>query len=128
MALACSVLTRAATATVSTAPAPAVAVTGQFDCDGTEGGLGAYAGRVTIAPGGSVAFKNYDGIVQNGNWTYDKQTNTYFFTSSLSLATAVYKPAADSLVVVVRPGATVVHAENNQMTCQRAKPGVTGPP
>jgi hypothetical protein len=53
MALACSVLTRAATPTVSSTPAPAVAVTGQFDCDGAEGGLSAarLAAAITQAVG-----------------------------------------------------------------------------
>ena len=121
--LACSQLAPATPSAIAGA-----AVTGQFDCYGTEGGLGAYAGRVTLEPGGAATFKNYDNQVQTGAWTFDARAKTVTFTGSLALASALYLPAADTLMLAFAPNAQVVHAEAGAATCQRAKPGITGPP
>ena len=109
----------------ATAPAP---YQGAFDCSGTEAGLSAYAGRVTINPDGTAAFRDYDDQTQTGSWTYNQQTATLSFGGSLPLLTAIHDPAADTLVVVLLPGASVVHAEGGSLACQRSEPGVTGPP
>jgi hypothetical protein len=106
---------------------PLAAYMGQFDCYGSENGLQVYAGRVTVKPGGEVTFKNYDGIVQTGAWTYDLPGKTFTFTGRTDLASAIYRDAEDSLVVVLVPGAAVAHADIG-MRCQRAVPGQTGPP
>ncbi len=136
-ALACSLLTPAGpgpsvapTAALTATPTAAAgpAYTGMFDCYGTEGGLGAYAGRLDFQPGGVVTFKDYDNLVQTGAWTYDAATGTFAFSGGTSLASAVYRPASDTLTVTLLPGASVVHAEGGSMQCQRAKPGITGPP
>ena len=132
--LACNTLTAAVgPATVSgTASPPANAAdppyTGQFDCDGLENGLRAYAGRSTVQPGGLVTLKDYDGTVQTGAWTYDVPGNSFTFSGSTPLASAIYDPANDTLIVVFVPNAKVVHTDNAGMKCQRAVPGQTGPP
>jgi hypothetical protein len=132
-ALACSTLTSAAgTAAVAGTPLPPSAAnpsyTGQFDCYGAEKGLGAYAGRITVQPGGPVTFKDYDGLVQTGAWTYDAPGHTFTFTGATVLASAIYNSTKDSLIVVFTPNAQVVHTDNAGMRCQRAVPGQTGPP
>ena len=109
-------------------PTPVPAYLGQFDCYGAESGLGAYAGRITIQPGGAVTFRDYDMVVQTGAWTYEAATNTFAFTGSTGLASAIYQPASDTLTATFVPVATVVHAEGGTMSCMRAKPGITGPP
>ena len=106
---------------------PAPAYTGQFDCYGSENGLKAYAGRITVQTGGVLTFKNYDGLLQTGAWIYDAPGRTFTFSGSTVLASAIYKDAQDSLVVVLAPGATVAHAQIG-MQCRRAVPGQTGPP
>ena len=106
---------------------PAPAYTGQFDCYGNENGLQAYAGRITVQTGGVLTFKNYDGLLQTGAWTYDEPGRTFTFSGSTDLASAIYKDAQDSLVVVLVPAARVAHAQSG-MQCQRAIPGQTGPP
>ncbi len=110
------------------APAAAPAYTGQFDCYGAEGGLGAYAGRITIQPAGLVTFKDYDGLVQSGAWTYDAAARAFTFTGGTPLARAVYQPADDTLAATRVANAQVVHAEGGRLRCQRARPGITGPP
>lgn len=127
-ALACTATPSSSPAVVAGTPPPAPAYTGQFDCYGAEKGLGAYAGRVTLQPGGLVTFKDYDGLVQTGAWTYDAPGRTFTFTGASLLASAVYNPAQDSLVVVFTPNASVIHTDNAGMRCQRAVPGQTGPP
>ena len=109
-------------------PTAAAPYQGAFDCSGTEGGLGAYAGRVTINAGGTATFRNYDDQTQTGSWTYDASTHTVSFTGTIDLASAVYDPTADTMAVQLASGAQVVHAEGGSMDCQRAKPGITGPP
>jgi hypothetical protein len=132
--LACNALTSGVGPTaVSRTAAPAAGATnppytGQFDCDGLENGLRAYSGRITVQPGGLVTFKDYDGTVQTGTWVYDVPGNTFTFSGSTPLASAIYSPANDTLVVIFVPHATVVHTDNAGMTCQRAVPGQTGPP
>jgi hypothetical protein len=105
----------------------APAYVGQFDCYGTENGMGAYSGRVTVQPGGQVTFTNYDGTVQTGSWTYDVPSTTFTFKGSISLASALYNATADTLNVAIAPNASVVHTAGG-MSCQRAVPGQTGPP
>jgi len=100
---------------------------GQFDCYGTENGMGAYSGRVTVEPGGRVTFTNYDGALQTGTWTYDVPSTTFTFKGSISLASALYDATADTLDVYIASNANVVHTEGG-MSCQRAVPGQTGPP
>jgi|SRR5579859_199399 len=100
---------------------------GQFDCYGTENGMGAYSGRVTVEPGGRVTFKDYDGTLQTGTWTYDVPGTTFTFKGSIALASALYDATADHLTVALSPNASVVHAAGG-MSCQRAVPGQTGPP
>jgi hypothetical protein len=132
--LACNTLTAAVgpTAVPGTAAPRADATdrpyTGQFDCDGLENGLRAYAGRITVQPGGLVTLKDYDGTVQTGAWTYDVPGNSFTFSGSTPLASAIYDPANDTLIVVFVPNAKVVHTDNAGMKCQRAVPGQTGPP
>lgn len=132
--LACSRLTPAVPPTaISATAAPPISTTnpgylGQFDCQGLENGLGAYAGRLTIEPGGVATFTDYDAAVHTGAWTYSASRDTFTFTASVLLASAVYLPASDMWVVVLVPKANVVHAENGGMHCQRAVPGQTGPP
>ena len=48
---------------------------GAFDCYGTEGGLGAYAGRVTLNADGTAIFRNFDDETQTGSWTRDQTTS-----------------------------------------------------
>ena len=148
-ALACSLLTPAtpppSVAPTETLPVPATpasptpaastptagaapAYLGQFDCYGTEGGLGAYAGRITLQPGGAVTLKDYDGVVTAGAWTYDAAANTFTFSGAIALASASYAPATDTLAVTLAASAALGHAEGGSMQCQRAKPGITGPP
>jgi hypothetical protein len=123
--LACSLLSPAGpTAT----PAPSAAYLGQFDCYGSEGGLGAYAGRVTLQPGGVVTLKDYDGLITTGTWTYDAAANAFAFTGAIGLASASYAASSDTLTVALAPSAALVHAEGGHMQCQRAQPGITGPP
>ena len=62
---------------------------GAFDCYGTEGGLGAYAGRVTINADGTAVFRNFDDETQTGSWTRDQTTSAISFTGT-DLSTAVY--------------------------------------
>jgi hypothetical protein len=127
-ATACSLMPNFVQATPTLAPTVAgPAYAGQFDCEGTENGLRAYAGRITVQPGGLVTFKDYDGVVQTGTWTYDAGATTFTFNGNTSLASALYNPTADSLVVVFAPNVHVVHAISG-MKCQRAVPGKTGPP
>ena len=132
--LACNTLTSGVgpTAVSGTPASPAnatkAAYTGQFDCEGLENGLRAYSGRIAIQPGGLVTFKDYDGAVQTGAWTYDVPGNTFTFSGSTPLASAIYSPANDTLIVIFVPNATVVHTDNAGMRCQRAVPGQTGPP
>ena len=127
--LACSRLFPAGTPTPTLRdPAePAPAYTGQFDCYGTENGVRAYAGRITVLTGGQVTFKNYDGLLQTGAWIYDEPGKTFTFSGGTDLASAIYKASQDSLVVVLVPAAKVAHADSG-MSCQRAVPGQTGPP
>ena len=127
--LACSRLFPAGTPTPTLRdPAePVPAYTGQFDCYGSENGLQAYAGRITVQTGGVVTFKNYDGLLQTGAWIYDEPGRTFTFSGRTDLASAIYKDAQDSLVVVLVPAASVAHAQSG-MQCQRAVPGQTGPP
>jgi len=114
--------------TPTTAPAAsAPPYVGQFDCEGTENGVRAYSGRITVQPGGLVTFKDYDGVVQTGTWTYDRAGTTFTFRGSIALASALYNATSDSLIVVLVPNARVVHAISG-MKCQRAVPGQTGPP
>src|SRR5438105_808486 len=113
--VACNALSPAGTAsqlnTPTTTPVVgAPAYVGQFDCEGTENGLRAYSGRITVQPGGLVTFKDYDGAVQTGTWAYDPAATTFTFTGSIALASALYNKANDSLVVVIAPNASVVHA------------------
>jgi hypothetical protein len=126
--LACSALPLGVGPTRVPDPAePAPAYTGQFDCEGVENGLRAYAGRITVQTGGQVTFKDYDGAVQTGAWTYDVSGKTFTFSGSTALASGIYKETDDTLIVVLAPNAAVVHA-NSGMKCQRAVPGQTGPP
>jgi hypothetical protein len=131
--LACNTLTAAAApSAVARTAAPANVTnppyTGQFDCDGLENGLRAYSGRITVQPGGLVTFKDYDGAVQTGTWTYDVPGNTFTFSGSTPMASAIYNSANDTLIVVFVPNAKVVHTDNAGMKCLRAVPGQTGPP
>ena len=109
-------------------PSAASPYLGAFDCSGTEAGLGAYAGRVTLNADGTATFRNYDDETQTGSWTFDRVTSTVTFTGTIDVAQAVYDAAADTMVVRLAAGAQVVHAEGGSMDCQRAKPGITGPP
>ena len=109
-------------------PSAAAPYLGAFDCYGTEGGLGAYAGRVTLNADGTATFRNYDDQTQTGTWSYDASTHTLSFTGTIDVAKAVHDAAADTMVVHLASGAQVVHAEGGSMDCQRAKPGITGPP
>ena len=109
-------------------PSAASPYLGAFDCSGTEGGLGAYAGRVTLNADGTATFRNYDDETQTGTWTYDASTHTISFTGTIDVAKAVHDAVADTMVVQLAAGAQVVHAEGGSMDCQRAKPGITGPP
>jgi hypothetical protein len=109
-------------------PSAAAPYQGAFDCYGTEGGLGAYAGRVTLNAGGTATFRNYDDQTQTGTWSYDEPTHTVSFAGTIDVAKAVYDAKADSMVVQLAAGAQVVHAEGGSMDCKRAEPGVTGPP
>jgi hypothetical protein len=101
---------------------------GAFDCYGAEGGLGAYAGRVTINADGTAVFRNYDDQIQTGSWSYDSQTTTVSFTSALDVASGLYTASTDTLLVQVATGVQVAHAEGGSMECVRADPGFTGPP
>src|SRR6188474_3400164 len=47
-------------------PSAASPYLGAFDCSGTEAGLGAYAGRVTLNADGTATFRNYDDETQTG--------------------------------------------------------------
>jgi hypothetical protein len=130
--LACSTLNSAGTPAVAGTPSTGPAGTappyvGQFDCEGTEKGLRAYSGRITIQPGGLVTFKDYDGTAQTGTWAYDVPGTTFTFNGAISLASALYNSTSDSLIVVFAPNVSVVHAISG-MKCQRAVPGQTGPP
>ncbi len=109
-------------------PTTAAPSLGAFDCYGTEGGLGAYAGRVTINADGTATFRNYNDETQTGSWSYDLSTSTVSFTGAIDVSRAVYDASADTMVVRVASGAQVVHAEGGSMNCQRAEPGITGPP
>ena len=124
-ALACS---RLNTALGTPLPASTAAHLGQFDCYGNEKGALAYAGRVTIQPGGVVTFKGYSGGVETGAWTYAAEGHAFTFSGSTPLASGVYRPAQDTLTVVFTPAAKVAHAEGGSLSCQRAEPGQTGPP
>src|SRR5512135_3199892 len=75
---------------------PTPAYLGLFDCYGTEGGLGAYAGRLNFQPGGGLTFKDYDNAEHTGAWTYAAAAHTFTFTGSTGLASAVYTPATDT--------------------------------
>ena len=101
---------------------------GAFDCYGTEGGLGAYAGRVTLNADGTATFRNYNDETQTGSWSYDSSTSTVNFTGTIDVGKADYAASADTMVVRVAAGTQVVHAEGGSMNCQRAEPGITGPP
>jgi hypothetical protein len=128
--LACNALTPHAgtpTPSLRDSAEPAPAYTGQYDCYGNENGLQAYAGRITVQTGGQVTFKDYDGVLHTGAWSYDAPGKTFTFTGGIALASAIYKEAEDSLVVVLVPNAAVAHADSG-MRCQRAVPGQTGPP
>ena len=120
-ALACQTLTGGG-------PSAAAPYLGAFDCSGTEGGLGAYAGRVTLHADGTATFRNYDDETQTGSWSYNASTSTVSFTGTIDVGSAVYDASADTMVVHLASGAQVVHAEGGSMDCQRAKPGITGPP
>ncbi len=130
---ACSTLSPAGgSASVSGTPTAATAganapYLGQFDCEGTEKGLRAYSGRIIVQPGGLLTFKDYDGAVQTGTWTYDAPGMTFTFSGGIALASALYNPTSDGLTVIFAPNAQVVHALGG-MKCQRAVPGQTGPP
>jgi hypothetical protein len=95
---------------------------GQFDCYGQEAGLRAYAGRVTLAADGTMTFAD-----QTGQWTYEAGAAAFTFSGSTDLGEATYQAGEDTLVVLVRPGSTVAHADDGRMDCVRAEPGVTGP-
>lgn len=106
----------------SATPDPAQPFLGQFDCYGQEAGLSAYAGRVTLAPGGRVGFAE-----QTGQWTYEPTGARLTFAGSTDLGTATYQASDDTLVVAIRAGSSVAHAEGGRMDCVRARPGITGP-
>jgi|SRR5579859_2434986 len=128
--LACSVLSPAGpggTLAPTAAPTPTPAYLGQFDCYGAEGGLGAYAGRLTFQPGGTATFKDYDAATTTGAWSADA-AGRLTFSGSLPLASASYAPATDTLEVTLAPNAALVHGEGGRLQCQRARPGITGPP
>ena len=86
---------------------------GAFDCYGTEGGLGAYAGRVTLNADGTAIFRNYDDQTQTGSWSHDPSTSTVSFTGTIDVGLAVYDASADTMVVHLASGAQVVHAEGD---------------
>jgi len=109
-------------------PNAAAPYLGAFDCYGTEGGLGAYAGRVTLNADGTATFRNYDDQTQTGSWSYDPSTRTINFAGTIDVGSAVHDASADTMAVHLASGAQVVHAEGGSMDCQRAKPGITGPP
>lgn len=109
-------------------PTAAAPYLGAFDCSGTEAGLGAYAGRVTHNADGTATFRNYDDETQTGSWSYNSQAGSITYSGSIDLAGAVYDAGADTLSVQLAAGAQVVHAEGGSMDCQRAEPGITGPP
>jgi hypothetical protein len=109
-------------------PTAAAPYLGAFDCSGTEAGLGAYAGRVTLNADGTALFRNYDDQTQTGSWSYNSQTNSLSFSGTIDLASAVHDASADTLSVLLARGAEVVHAEGGSMACVRAEPGITGPP
>jgi hypothetical protein len=109
-------------------PSAAKPYLGAFDCYGTEGGLGAYAGRVTLNADGTAIFRNYDDQTQTGSWSHDPSTSTVSFTGTIDVGLGVYDASADTMVVHLASGAQVVHAEGGSMQCQRAEPGITGPP
>jgi|SRR5579859_3227998 len=127
--LACSVLSPAGPGgTLAPTAAPTPAYLGQFDCYGAEGGLGAYAGRLTFQPGGAATFKDYDAATTTGAWKADAAAGRLSFSGSLPLASARYAPATDTLDVTLAPNAALVHGEGGRLQCERARPGITGPP
>jgi hypothetical protein len=108
-------------------PTAAAPYHGAFDCYGAEGGQGAYAGRVTINADGTALFRDYDDQTQTGTWTSGPTSGTLTFGGT-ALGSALYDTGSDTLDVSLAPGASVVHAEGGSMACQRAVPGITGPP
>ena len=100
---------------------------GQFDCNGLEGGLGAYTGRLTFDPPPAATFQSAGGSPVSGTYTYDSTGNTLTFDAGFVFASAIYDPNTDGLVATVAPGVELAHAEGGTVTCVRAQPGITGP-
>ena len=88
---------------------------GSFLCMGYENGLGAQAGVLTLDPNGTLDFNGYE-----GTWTYDADTHELVFEGNRYLATGIYHPEQDFLVLYLKPDAELSHGDGGMISCARS--------
>ena len=94
----------------STTASPA----GVYACSGHEYGLLAFAGCLDLHPDGRFTFEK-----QQGRFTYDSNEALVKFDEESVLAQAELLEDEQSLIVYLKEGEQLVHAESGFMQCTR---------